>query len=228
MNSIEVISFDFDGTLANTAPAMEKAVTILIKNISSLTNISYKELYKYFIAISEDLSRKGNYSRHTWIRKTLEHFNVSIRDSEITKLVREYWKIIIENTRLYTDVMEILAWLKKKGYIIAILTNTDGSYGIKRKRIANAFPKNFFDTIVVAGDDTEKPKPHVEAFYMLTKTLNVEPEKIMHVGDDYLSDVVGGLRAGVIPVLISREDKLSSVAKNTIVIRSLRELLMYL
>ena len=228
MSPIEAISFDYDGTLANTISAMKEATKMIIKNISSVTGISYNELHKQFTLISEHFSRKGNYNRHLWIKETLKHFNINMKDHEIVKLVREYWGFVAKNTRLYDEAMEVLVQLKRKGYMVAILTNTDGSYGIKRRRILKVFPKNFFDAIIVAGDDTEEPKPHVEAFYMLAKTLNVEPEKIMHVGDDYLTDIVGGLKAGVLPVLISRESKFPKVAKNIIAIRSLRELLMYL
>ncbi len=228
MRPIEAVSFDYDGTLVDTSLAMKKAASILAKHISSLTNVDYNEFYKHFIKASESLSKIGNYSRYLWIVEALKPFNISVRSYEIVKLVKEYWNYVTENTHVFADTLEVIAWLRKRNYKIALLTNTDGSYGIKRKRIEKTFPKNLFDTIIVAGDDSEKPKPHIEAFYTLAKTLNVEPEKIVHVGDDYISDVMGSSRAGMLPVLINRENRSSKVYKNIIIISNLKELLKYL
>ncbi len=225
--SIEVVSFDFDGTLVNTSTAMEEATTILIRNISLISGINYSQLYRSYTSISEELSKKGNYSRHVWIKETLKHFNVIVRNSEITRFVKEYWEYITENSSPYDEVMEVLAYLKKKGYAIAILTNTDGLYGVKMKRILKIFPKNLFDYIVIAGEDTSKPKPHVEAFYKLTREANVYPEKVIHVGDDYLADIVGCFKAGLKCVLVDREDKIRSF-KNTVIIGDLKKLLKFL
>jgi len=43
-----------------------------------------------------------------WIKGALKHFKVTIKNSEITRFVKEYWDYIAENSSPYDEVMEVL------------------------------------------------------------------------------------------------------------------------
>ncbi len=229
---VQAVSFDFDGTIANSVNAIRKANIIIAKILASILGIDEEPVVKYLERKAEKLSLKGKYNRALWIKETLSYFNRKIEETTISLLVRKYWTYVITRTTLYSDAEYTIATLKKKGYLVAILTNTDGTIGVKSKRISKLVSKDLFDAIVIAGEDTDNPKPHPEAFYYLAKKLGVKPSEIVYVGDDYLVDAIGSLRAGFSPALILRSHLRFKVNKKPLeeilVVNRLSDILLYL
>ena len=62
-----------------------------------------------------------------------------------------------------------------------------------------------FDTIV-GSLAVGYEKPHKRIFEIALERLALAPEDVIHVGDMYVSDVVGARRAGIRPVLLDRFD----------------------
>jgi len=92
---------------------------------------------------------------------------------------------------------QVLNDLKRAGYILAVVSNSDG-------RIENAFKQaglsSYFDFFIdsyIVG--VEKPDPAI--FRLATERAMVLPEQSVYVGDLYLVDVVGARNAGLIPIL---------------------------
>lgn len=65
-------------------------------------------IFTNFILQFQKTFEKGNYSKHMWIKGALKHFKVTIKNSEITRFVKEYWDYIAENSSPYDEVMEVL------------------------------------------------------------------------------------------------------------------------
>jgi putative hydrolase of the HAD superfamily len=111
--------------------------------------------------------------------------------------------------------------LKRRGYTLAVVSNSDG-------RIESAFEQtgltSYFDFFIDSFHvGVEKPDPGI--FLLATERARVAPEQAAYVGDLYWVDVVGARNAGLLPILYnpfslnSRADCLS--------IRSIDELLMF-
>jgi putative hydrolase of the HAD superfamily len=93
---------------------------------------------------------------------------------------------------------EVFAELKKLGYRLGVISNSDGSIAGSMKKFGLA---HFFDCILdsqVVG--IEKPDPRI--FALALQQLNLPAEKCVYVGDNYDRDVVGARRAGITPILL--------------------------
>lgn len=87
--------------------------------------------------------------------------------------------------------------LKSAGYILGVISNSDG-------RIENAFKQaalsSYFDFFIDSFNfGVEKPDPAI--FKLAIERAMVNPEQAVYVGDLYLVDVVGARNAGLIPIL---------------------------
>lgn len=111
----------------------------------------------------------------------------------VYKLAREemLWRKAEDSTA------RVLQELKKRGYILGVISNSDG-------RIESAFEQTglssyfqfFIDSFHVG---VEKPDPHI--FRLATRKAGVAPNQAVYVGDLYAVDVVGARNAGLLPIL---------------------------
>jgi putative hydrolase of the HAD superfamily len=113
---------------------------------------------------------------------------------------------------------QVLNDLKAAGYILAVVSNSDG-------RIESAFEQaginHYFDFFIDSYNvGVEKPDP--EIFRLATERAGVAPEQTAYVGDLYWVDVVGARNAGLIPILYDPFD--FNRASDCLTIRSLSEL----
>ena len=109
------------------------------------------------------------------------------------KLAREemLWRQTEESTA------PVLNKLKERGYILGVVSNSDG-------RIESAFEQadlsSYFDFFIdsfIVG--VEKPDPRI--FRLGTERAAVEASEAAYVGDLYQVDVVGARSAGLLPIL---------------------------
>jgi len=91
----------------------------------------------------------------------------------------------------------VLGELTRRGYTLAIVSNSDG-------RIEDAFEqaglKSYFEFFIdsfIVG--VEKPDPRI--FHLATEQASVAPHQAVYVGDLFPVDVVGSRDAGLIPIL---------------------------
>jgi HAD superfamily hydrolase (TIGR02253 family) len=98
----------------------------------------------------------------------------------------------------YPFTKQTLGWLKKKGFMLAIVTDAPK---IKAYiRLASIDILNYFDTIITF-DDTYSAKPHFLPFRRAMKTLEVKPKECLVVGDNPDRDIVGGTKMGMLTCL---------------------------
>ena len=104
---------------------------------------------------------------------------------------------------LYDDTVPTLAYLRDKGFRLAIVSNWDTPLDPLTERLGIA---HYFD-IIVASHDTRvrsaKPDPHV--FNYTLAAVGVSAEEVVHVGDTYEADIIGAKNVGIRPILIDRD-----------------------
>jgi REG-2-like HAD superfamily hydrolase len=102
--------------------------------------------------------------------------------------------------RLYPDVMETLAALRRAGLPLAVVSNWDpGLEGLLgRLGVRDAF------AAVISSADVGIAKPDPRIFHLAAAALGVSPALAAHVGDLFEYDVVGARAAGMLPVLLER------------------------
>jgi len=132
------------------------------------------------------------------------------------KIFKKYFKRFIFN-----DAEQVLLALKKKGYLLALVTGTP-DYEIKRILPPKLY--GIFDCMV-AGNNVKKGKPHPEPYLTAAKMLNIIPSECVVI-ENAPYGIESAKRAGMYCIAVSTSlsakfldkadcivDKLSKIAK---------------
>lgn len=211
---VKAIFFDFDGTLVDYYSVLDKAcnrASIELQRIlkEKGASVDVKELLNLVYNVEHRYSKTPLVNRDEWWKIILKELkiNITLSREELRSITLTYWSEMMKAPP-YPNVEFTLNYLKSKGYKLGIITNTDGLPSMKRRRIKESGLMEFFDLIIVAGEDTEKQKPDVEPFIKAAKDLNLRPQECVMVGDTLHSDIVGAKNAGYITVYLrGREAK---------------------
>jgi putative hydrolase of the HAD superfamily len=101
---------------------------------------------------------------------------------------------------LYDDVLPAIAWCKSRKIRVAMLSNWDSTLPGHLADIGLA--GHYELAVVSASVGAEKPDPRI--FQHALDELGVGPDELVHVGDEYESDILGAQAVGVNAVLIDR------------------------
>ena len=104
----------------------------------------------------------------------------------------------------FSDSESTLRRLRKAGMKLAVVSDSDGTPGMKRKRIRRLPFHKLFDTVIVAGEDTPMVKPSKAPFLLVAKRLRVPPAHCAYVGDNPTTDIEGAKAAGMLTILVKR------------------------
>jgi len=142
---------------------------------------------------------------------------------EVQRLIQLFWKEFALNSPPYPYTIPTLEYLVGRGYLLGLVSDTDGLPGIKHWRISILPFNSFFGAAIVAGEDLPYTKPDVRPYMAAASQLGVAPESCVFVGDRPLTDIVGAKRAGMRAVLVRRR-KWDYEGEPDFVIRELSEL----
>ena len=174
----ELVVFDLDGTLLDTAPDLYKALCDTLKDYNCEIP-PFEEFVKHIGG--------GAYG-------FLQPFLPPERWEEALLKLRHYYltRYVCCETKPFEGIEEVLKTLKGKGLKLAVATNkiTEGAERV----LTLTGLRNYFD-LVVGRDLPKEHKPSEEHILYITKRLGVKPEKTLVVGDRS-DDVIAGKRAG--------------------------------
>src|SRR5207247_2998763 len=126
----------------------------------------------------------------------------------IHNLTLQYWRVYAAKSPPFKEANPTVRKLKRAGYRLGIVSDSDGTPGMKRKRIRQVPFHNLFDGIVVAGEDTPRVKPGHESFSLIARKLRVQPKSSIYIGDNPRTDIEGAKAVGVISVIVDcRENR---------------------
>lgn len=107
--------------------------------------------------------------------------------------------------RVYPEVEEVLAALRRQGCRLAAVSNWDSRLPGILEGLSLA---GHFDALLVSAlEGVEKPSPVI--FHRAAAQLGVEPGDCLHVGDSPLDDYRGAESAGMTSVLLDRHNLFS-------------------
>src|SRR5207302_11420188 len=87
----------------------------------------------------------------------------------IRDLTFQYGRVYAANSPPFKDAEPTVRKLQRAGYKLGIVSDSDGTPGMRRKRIREVPFHNLFDAIVVAGEDTPRVKPGHESFSLIAR-----------------------------------------------------------
>lgn len=156
----KAIIFDMDGVIIDSMPYHFLAW--------------YEALRPYGIRVScFDVYAKEGERWDKTLKSLLKNGNIRPSKKILKKIFSERQRIFKKNFKrfIFKDVSEILVCLKKRGYILGLVTGTPSG---EIKRILPRDILRLFNSIV-AGDEVKKGKPHPEPYLKAARLLRVKP-----------------------------------------------------
>ena len=172
--------FDFDGTLADSAPDLAAALNRM-RTKRGLEALPVEATRAYVSMGARGMLRIG--------------FGMTPQDPAYAAMREEFLTLyagaICVHTRLFNGMPEVLAELARRSIAWGIVTNKAMRF---TERIVPAL--GLVPACVVGGDSTPHLKPHPAPLLLAAQKLNLSPERCTYVGDD-LRDVQAARAAGM-------------------------------
>lgn len=185
MKYIELIIFDFDGTLADSRDDIVNAVNFTLKDLS-LKEKSREEISSYIGRGVGDL-----------IRRALGEGEALLLDKATSVFKEYYTEHNTDNTTLYRNVKEILEHFKDKKKVI--VTNRNHEFALTALKNLSIY--NYFED-VIGGDDVECAKPSPCPLDKTMQRFNTDRDKTIIVGDMDI-DILAGKGAGTVTCAVT-------------------------
>jgi|YNPNPStandDraft_1061719.scaffolds.fasta_scaffold02755_9 HAD superfamily hydrolase (TIGR01509 family) len=168
----DAILFDMDGVLVDSLDSWWLSLNNAMKMYTD-NEITREEFIKTYWGhdLRDNLKRAG-------------------LDPRIVQFCNMIYSDYIYAVRLYPDTKPTLKRLH--GYRKGVITNTPRDCA---KQILSKFDIDYYFDIVVTSDEVKIGKPDPEIIYKACSSLNVEPAKVIVVGDT-VNDVKAGRAAG--------------------------------
>src|SRR6185295_18964477 len=200
--AVRAICFDLDNTLWEIGPVLERAERIL----SDWLRARYPRIPERFpparmLEARAALLAEQPHQAHdlTWMRReTLARVADASGYDDARHLAHEafdVWHAARCAVTPYAEVQPALVGLRAR-YRLATLTN--GNADLARIGLAHHFEVNLH------ASGLGYAKPDARAYAALAKSLTLEPEEILFVGDDPHADVVGPRTVGMQTVWMNR------------------------
>ena len=181
------VLFDFDGTLADTAADLSRALNCL-RVARGLADMPLENLRPYASSGARGLLEAGlgilpDHPEYTSLRESF---------------LRHYADGICVDTRLFPGMDRLLAAIEGRGLRWGIVTNK--STQLTHKIVA-ALGLEGRTACVVCGDTTPHLKPHPASLLHAAKELALDPASCVYLGDD-LRDIQAARSAGMRSVAV--------------------------
>ena len=208
---IKAVLFDLDETLIDVSKSLNAAHLAVAKNLKKFVikkemKMTLETLLEKIKIIDDSMNLVLEYDRDKWWQVLLDKLNIEyILAPEYKKnLTDKYWTSYTASVKPYSDAIATLKYLKAKGYLLGLITDTDGTPNIKKARIKKLALSKMFDVIIVAGEDTLNTKPNPEPYLKAARMLNVSSNECVYIGDKPFTDIKGALRARMKAILVCR------------------------
>jgi HAD superfamily hydrolase (TIGR01549 family) len=205
IQKIRAISLDLDDTLWPIWPTIERAEKVLhnwLSDNAPMTSalfsspVALREIRDYIAANRPDLKHDLSAVRRESIRLALYRAgeNPLMADTAFEVFFAERQRVVF-----FEEALESLDFLAKR-YPLVALSNGNANVEVV------GLGKYFRAAISAREFGVGKPDPRI--FHAAAGAAEVQPEEILHVGDDATLDALGALNAGMQAAWLNRADNL--------------------
>lgn len=218
---IKAVFFDIGSTLYQDHNASLRAAKRVSEYLSSIGyHHDVNHLWQLFCRSREAIRYFGGNDFEPWDLSSLTMLlsSIGIRDPEIVlNAYKEFVEGITEGLVLEDDAVDVLEYLKSRGYALAIVSNM-GSYDIVLRILSRDKILKYFNAIV-ASQMVGWRKPSSKIYEYTLRLLGLNPREAVHVGDDPIADVFGAKKVGLKVIHKPRPDTPPSPLADAIIIR---------
>jgi phosphoglycolate phosphatase len=190
MRNYDLIMFDLDGTLVETAPEIFDAVNDTLRHFA-LPEVTQQQVNDWI----------GHGTRELLIQALAFSGKVpvtTVRTSDslamsVSRFDQHYQQRCGTRSQLYPQVLETLTALRGQGVKLAVVTNKEGRY---TDTVLNAHNLTPLLDAVVSGDSFPAKKPDPTGVQSCLNQFGVSHERALFVGDSSI-DVATARNAGV-------------------------------
>ena len=181
-SGIRTVLFDLDGTLADTAPDLAYALNSLLRE-EQRAPLPYERIRPMVSHGATALVKLG--------------FGVSpeqpLFSSLRNRLLSLYQQHLARETRLFTGMAELLAFIEQQGINWGVVTNKPA---FLTQPLMTALELTGRTVCIISGDTTANRKPHPEPLLHACRLAGSNAEQCLYVGDAE-RDVRAGRFAGM-------------------------------
>ncbi len=200
LDGMAVVTLDLDDTLWDNTPTLQFAESTLYSWLqchtpgitAHYTSDELKEHRKNYAERNPGLRHDLTKLRYESLCEVAFEFGYQKRDIE--QAIQVFLKAR-NHVTLYADVIPALSVLSAKFPLVAL---TNGNADIYQTGIS----KYFILSISSADVGTSKPEP--DMFHSVIRHFRVVPDRLVHIGDEPGTDILGAHRAGVNSIWINR------------------------
>ena len=177
----ELVLFDLDGTLIDTAPDFVLSLNKILESNGR------KKLNKNIIRshVSDGSAKLVEIG-----------FKINENDAEFQKfrneLLNEYEKNLTNESEIFDGVDDVISYLNTNNIIFGIVTNKPYKYA---KPIVNNFGILNASKVLICPDSLSHIKPDPEGILLACSKLNINPKNCVYIGD-HKKDLEAGINAG--------------------------------
>ena len=190
----ELILFDLDGTLIDSAPDLALSVNYMLRSVNH--NEFSEETIDSWV---------GN-GAQTLVRRALsgsktvdENINNDLFDKSLSIFLEYYKNNLCVKTTPYPNVKATLQTLKNDGYKLAIITNKPFDFIepiLQQLELDNLF--EFY----IGGDSLPEKKPSPLPLQYMCEKFNIKPRNTLMIGDSK-NDILAAKAASIQSVAVS-------------------------
>ena len=174
--------FDLDGTFADTAPDLARALNRL-RSERALPALPVSELRPHASSGARGLIKAG-----LGIERGHQQFD-SLRE----QFLNHYESALFVDTALFPGIAELLAELERREIAWGIVTNKAARFTLPLMRLLHLEQRA---ACIVCGDTTPNLKPHPDPMLHASRAIGIPPAGCVYLGDD-LRDIQAAHAAGM-------------------------------
>jgi len=207
---MKLFLFDLDDTLINFAATREVAHDLLAKVLEQegIESAAFLRACTQVDRPLFSLFEQGHLTRQEYrLRRFADPFGLiglSPRDDLVARLNTVFMDCVNDTPLLFDDVLPVLAALRERGAKTAILTNGP-SDGQRRKLKATGLDQ-LVDHVAI-GEEIGFSKPLAQAFHKVVERFAIPAFETLMVGDSPELDYDAALQAGLMAVLLDRDER---------------------
>ncbi len=198
-DQIDAILFDYGNTLIEFGPAQVERCDRALSD--ALTDMFGPHEFQRLSEI-QHRERRAPYSGEfhendlvTVTRDLIQSlFDVEATQQQLEELLDVRFRVMTSSVTVPPGVHDLLERLHDR-YRLGLISNYPCARSINHSLAENDLTR-LFEVVVVSGD-VGRVKPHPQIFEQAVMAMNIDPQRTLFVGDNWLGDIQGAKRYGM-------------------------------